>query len=119
MIENISTLTFKTIDDTLATWDGYQQSRLEFDAEKTELEGIRSSGTLETQQSEVCFFLNSIFKEIVSIVDHLRFLITKARLIACQKKFEDSKRMVQAKLKLLDENKVIFGLDSHSHRRLR
>ena len=49
--ENIATLAFKSIDDTLQTWEEYQRARLDHDAERDSL----------SRRDEVCLNISDFY----------------------------------------------------------
>ena len=85
-VSNLNTLCTKTIEDTLITIRSYEAARLEYDANRFELEQIQSNTKVETKRHEI----NSMEQE-------------KARY---KEKYEKLKNDVSVKMKFLDENRV-------------
>jgi len=81
--ENLGTLVYTTIEDTMASYRDYQMNRLEYDAERLEFD--KASKTLKTAEG-----------------------IKKAeeRYKSAEERFTKARASVFAKLQLLDSNKV-------------
>ena len=85
-VSNLNTLCTKTIEDTLITIRSYEAARLEYDANRFELEQIQSNTKVETKRHEI----NSMEQEIARY----------------KEKYEKLKNDVSVKMKFLDENRV-------------
>ena len=51
-VENLTTLVSRTMADTFCTWTEYQQARLEYDSEATDLNALRQKGASESAVRE-------------------------------------------------------------------
>ena len=85
-VSNLNTLCTKTIEDTLITIRSYEAARLEYDANRFELEQIQSNTKVETKRHEI----NSMEQEIARY----------------KEKYEKLKNDVSVKMKFLDENRI-------------
>eukprot|EP00041_Stephanoeca_diplocostata_P023366 m.572617 g.572617 ORF g.572617 m.572617 type:complete len:425 (-) comp22273_c1_seq1:1694-2968(-) len=81
--DNMQTLVFTTIEDTLSTWNAYQAVRLEFDAEKQEILRLKH----QTQ-------------------DEAKITHAQERFRTLETQFAAARESVEAKLELLEGNKV-------------
>lgn len=80
--ENLQTLSTKTIDDTIMTIRDYENSRIEFDAYRSDLEASEAQG--ESSKTEEA----------------------KKTYLAQKEKFESIRNNLQIKLRFLEENKA-------------
>ncbi len=84
---NLQTVSSKTMDDTLQTVKMYESARLSYDAYRTECDNLRKQAATSQKASNNLVTISAEFEK------------HKA-------KFEQLRRDVDIKLKLLDENKV-------------
>lgn len=89
-ISNMQTVSSKTIEDTLFTIKGYESARLAYDAYRTECDNLRKQAATSQKAA------SSLATVSVEFEKH-------------KKKFESLRHDVDIKLKLLDENKVVFN----------
>jgi hypothetical protein len=85
-VASLNTLCTKTIEDTLITIRNYEASRLEYDANRIELEHLKSSPQYEQKIQKV-----NILEQDIS---------------AYREKYEKLKSDVSIKMRFLDENRV-------------
>eukprot|EP00039_Didymoeca_costata_P012653 m.183332 g.183332 ORF g.183332 m.183332 type:complete len:193 (+) comp15542_c0_seq8:991-1569(+) len=80
--ENVGTFVFTTIEDTVASWRSFQEIRLEYDAERTEYEQAKQDPKPE---------------DLTGLED---------RYSQAQRRYLVAKEAVEAKLQMLDYNKI-------------
>ena len=86
-VSNLQTVSTKTIGDTLQTVKVYESARLAYDAYRTETENVRRQAATSQKAMNNLEAVNAEYEK------H-------------KKKFEQLRKDVDIKLKLLDENKV-------------
>ena len=89
-ISNMQTVSSKTMEDTLLTVKTYESARLSYDAYRTECDSLRKQAATSQKAS------NNLATASAEFEKH-------------KKKFEQLRKDVDIKLKLLDENKVTQG----------
>lgn len=92
-IANLTTLCSKTIEDTLATVKRFEAARVEYDAYRTDLEELEKVPITTDPQKA-------------------RLDATKKEFAKHKQRFDTLRQDVFVKLRLLDENKVCFGISS-------
>lgn len=85
---NLQTVSTKTMEDTLQTVKGYESARLSYDAYRTEYDNLRKQAATSQKASNNLVTFGAEFEK------H-------------KNKFEQLRKDVDIKLKLLDENKVL------------